>query len=512
MTGKAGPSKAFGTKGGVRRTFSRGKRRLQHVVMWKSFTIKRVMLLVMMGIMLSSTISLSLYELWVPRLLIDARMPLGMVNAVIAALRHTLRVSSVLSILVLLPLCAMAAMQIIRPLYSVHDRAIRMASGDLHTPVIIRAGGELGELANALNALSERVNSSQDALMVERVRALRILNALDEGILSVDENGIINQINPTLMAVMPVRSGDPLPDMVEEAFRAAMRENRQTAFNLTQKTAHGERIWACKVLPIRSREGAAIGAVGVFRDETQSIQLERTRRDYVANVSHELRSPLTALRCLIEPLSDGMIQQDEKKQEIYDILLRETVRLSRLVDDMLELSRLQSGALALEKMAFEPLPMLRQIADMVEPRVIDRGLTLERRLPESLPEGFGNPDRIEQVLIALLDNSIKFTPVGGVITMGAAVVAADNGGMGGVIEITVTNTGAGIAPEDLPHVFERFYKADKAHAEMGTGLGLAIARELLARLGETIRAENLPGVGVRFTFTLHFAQEENAAA
>ncbi|MDR0395818.1 MAG: cell wall metabolism sensor histidine kinase WalK [Oscillospiraceae bacterium] len=491
--------------GGVWRTFTRGKRRLQRVVIWKSFTIRRVMLLVMLGIMVSSTISLSLCELWVPRLLVQARVPLPMASAVIAALRQTLRLSSMLSILLLMPLCALAAVRIIRPLYSVHDRAIRMAGGDLQTPVVVRAGGELGELAGALNALSERVSRSQDALLVERVRALRILNALDEGILSVDESGTINQINLTLMAVLPVRAGDPLPEMIGEAFRAAMRENRQTAFQLKQTAPQGERIWACKVLPIRSREGAAIGAVGVFRDETQSIRLEQTRRDYVANVSHELRSPLTALRCLIEPLSDGMIQQEEKKREIYGILLRETVRLSRLVDDMLELSRLQSGALALEKIEFEPLLLLRQIADMVEPRVLERGLTLERALPESLPVGFGNPDRIEQVLIALLDNSVKFTPEGGVVTMSAARV-------GGVTEISVSNTGSGITPEDLPHVFERFYKADKAHAGQGTGLGLAIARELLARLGETIRAENPPEGGVRFTFTLHNAQSGDEAA
>ncbi|GHU68904.1 hypothetical protein FACS1894184_11920 [Clostridia bacterium] len=503
---------AFWADSGVKRTFSRGKRRLQSVVIWKSFTIKRVMLLVMLGIMLSTTISLSLCELWMPRLLIEARVPPSMVNAMLGALKHTLRVSSTLSILILLPLCALAALQLIRPLYRVHDRAMRMAGGDLHTPVVIRAGGELGELATALNALSERVSRSQDALMIERVRALRILNALDEGILSVDENGIINQINPTLMAVMTVRSGDPLPGTVEDAFRSAVRENTQITFQMNQESPQGERIWACKVLPIRSREGAAIGAVGVFRDETQSIRLEQTRRDYVANVSHELRSPLTALRCLIEPLSDGMIQQDEKKQEIYDILLRETVRLSRLVDDMLELSRLQSGALALEKMEFEPLPLLRQIADMVEPRVLERALTLKRELPEELPVGFGNPDRIEQVLIALLDNSVKFTPEGGVVTVSAVAVGSDAAhnvgvnGADGIIEISVENTGPCIAPEDLAHVFERFYKADKAHAGQGTGLGLAIARELLARLGETIRAENLPETGVRFTFTLHYPQ------
>ncbi|MDR1600782.1 MAG: HAMP domain-containing protein [Oscillospiraceae bacterium] len=499
------PARAF--RDGVRSAglFPRGKRRSSLVVIWKSFTIKRVMLLVMLGIMVSSTLSLSMYEFWVPQLLVEARVPLPMVSAVIAALRHTLKVSSVLSMLILMPLCAMAAMQIIKPLYSVRERAVRMAEGDLQTPVDIRAGGELGELAVALNALSEKVCRSQDALQVERVRALRILNALDEGILSVDGNGVINQINLTLMAVLPVRAGDPLPEMIGEAFRAAMRENTQTAFQLKQSSPQGERIWACKVLPMRSRDGAAIGAVGVFRDETQAIRLEQTRRDYVANVSHELRSPLTALRCLIEPLSDGMIQQEGKKQEIYDILLRETVRLSRLVDDMLELSRLQSGALALEKMEFGPLPLLRQIADMIEPRVVERGLTLERDLPQSLPVGFGNPDRIEQVLVALLDNAEKFTPKGGVVTIGAEA-------SGGVTEIYVANTGSGIAPEDLPHVFERFYKADKAHAGHGTGLGLAIARELLARLGETIRAENPPEGGVRFTFTLRHARTGEKAA
>jgi two-component system sensor histidine kinase ResE len=234
----------------------------------------------------------------------------------------------------------------------------------------------------------------------------------------------------------------------------------------------------------------------VLRDSTQAIRLEQTRRDYVANVSHELRSPLTALRCLLEPLRDGMIASEDKKQEIYETLLRETLRLSRLVDDMLELSRLQSGALALEKTAFSPLILCRQIADMIEPRAAEGGLSILTDLPDELPICFSNPDRIEQVLIALLDNAIKFTPAGGTVSIGARALVD-------FVEISVSDTGSGIPPVDLHNVFDRFYKADKAHAGHGTGLGLAIARELMSMLGETIGCENLPEGGARFTFTVH---------
>nr|HML49647.1 HAMP domain-containing protein [Clostridia bacterium] len=270
--------------------------------------------------------------------------PLSDVVAALSSLLSTLWISSLLSLALLIPMAGLAAWHLTRPLHRMRERALRMANGDLRVRVDIQGRGEIGELAGALNKLAERLGSTISALMLERNRALRILNALDEGIMAVDIEGEIIQINPSLHALLQLRPGDKMPDPISSAFYAAIRDNKVQSLQLP----HQDIILEISILPL-SDQGRVTGAVGVFRDGTQAWRLEQTRRDYVANVSHELRSPLTALRCLIEPLYDGMVQGEEKKRELYGVLLRETMRLSRLVDDMLELSRLQSGTIALEK-------------------------------------------------------------------------------------------------------------------------------------------------------------------
>lgn len=260
------------------------------------------------------------------------------------------------------------------------------------------------------------------------------------------------------------------------------------------------RILRLSLSQLEDDDGRIAGVVGIFRDVTVAERLEQTRRDYVANVSHELRTPLTALRALIEPLHDGLVKDDAARDRAYTIMLRETLRLSRLVNDMLELSRLQSGTISLQKMAFDATRLLREAVLKYTQTAEDMGQSLILSLPEEpLPAVYGNSDRTEQVLVTLLDNAMKYTPEEGTITVQARL-------MGPELYISVADTGVGIQPDDLPHVFERFFKADKAHQTKGTGLGLAIAREILNQLGERIWVESLPGKGTTFTFTLHLAQ------
>ena len=235
---------------------------------------------------------------------------------------------------------------------------------------------------------------------------------------------------------------------------------------------------------------------------TSAERLEQTRRDYVANVSHELRTPLTAMRALIEPLRDGLIRTEEQRQQTYDVVLRETMRLTRLVSDMLELSRLQSGKASLTKSVFSPGPVLGLIRETYSAYAEDYQQTFVYDVPDTLPDVLGNPDRTQQVLIALLDNAFKYSAEGGTVTLSAVVD-------GGVIRVTVRDTGIGISPEDLPHVFDRFYKADKSHGGKGTGLGLAIAYEIMKQLGEEMKVDSVLGEGSAFMFTLHTAAQNN---
>lgn len=233
----------------------------------------------------------------------------------------------------------------------------------------------------------------------------------------------------------------------------------------------------------------------------KSAKLEQTRRDYVANISHELRTPIASIRAMSETLKDGLIENNEKKQLYYDHILRESLRLSRLVDDLLELSRLQSNGVAVVKTNTDILPTLISSATSFWQTAEDAGIKLEFLHPGELPLVYANCDRIEQILVILLDNAMKHTPEGGTVFIETEIGKSE-------MLVTVRDTGEGISPEDLPHVFERFYKSDKSRSSDGTGLGLSIAKEALGMLGESISAKSTLGEGSAFCFTIRLAEEE----
>ncbi len=249
------------------------------------------------------------------------------------------------------------------------------------------------------------------------------------------------------------------------------------------------------IYPLEDELHNVAGAVGLFRDVTESERLEKTRREYVANVSHELHTPVSALRALSETLIDNMVPDEETKKRYYGHMLHETVRLSRLIDDLLTLSRLQSGAVSTQREVCHINRIMSDVADRYTVLAGEKSIEFSfSPLPDDLTI-ISSADLVEQVLIILLDNAIKYTLPDGSIKLFASL--DDNN-----IKVSVSDTGIGISPDDLPHIFERFYKADKAHATQGTGLGLAIAFEIIQRLGEQIYVESQPGKGSTFTFTL----------
>jgi len=260
-----------------------------------------------------------------------------------------------------------------------------------------------------------------------------------------------------------------------------------------------DRLIRATVSPMQDENGDCVGAVGLFTDITEQERLERTRRDYVANVSHELRSPLTSMRALLEPMREGMVRDEATRQRYYDILLRETMRLSRLISDLMQLSRLQSGTLVLEKAPLVLEEMINDLAERYRLTAADQGKQFELKFdPSDCPVVYTNEDRVEQLLVILLDNAMKYTPEGGAISLDAEWDAEK-------VTIHVADTGVGIAPEDQPYVFERFYKVDKSHGSTGSGLGLSIASEMLKAMGETITLQSEMGKGSVFSFTLHRA-------
>ncbi|MBP3657396.1 MAG: HAMP domain-containing protein [Clostridia bacterium] len=420
------------------------------------------------------------------------------VMAGMQALSNTITFSLLLVALLLLPIALFFATRISRPLASMRAAALTMAGGDLSARADDQRGDEFGELGRALNFLSSELGSTISSLEMERNRLSSLIDGLSEGIIAVDAQGAATLVNPAVRSLLGLPQDADVRAALPDVFRmfdgalASGQSMRETIWQ-------GRVALRISIAPLHKPDGQVTGCVGIISDVTSAERLEQTRRDYVANVSHELRTPLTAMRALLEPLRDGLIKTDEQRQQTYNIILRETMRLSRLVSDMLELSRLQSGRASLSRSVFSLRPLLEQIRDTYAAYAEDYQQVFIFGVPPELPQVTGNPDRTQQVLVALLDNAFKYTPEDGVVTLSAEVA-------GDMIRVSVRDTGIGIGPEDLPHVFDRFYKADKSHGGKGTGLGLAIAYEIMKQLGEEMTVESEPGEGSVFRFTLHIAQ------
>lgn len=415
------------------------------------------------------------------------------------ALTNTLALSLLLVGLLMLPVVLFFASRMVRPITRMRTVALTMAGGNLTARAEDGSNDEYGELGRALNHLSSELGSTISSLQMERNRLQSLINGLSEGIIAVDAKGATTLINPAVYGLLNLQSTDDnvraaAPDVF------AMFDQALSSAQAVKKTVwQGDVALHISVSPLLLQSGEVTGCVGIVSDVTSAERLEQTRRDYVANVSHELRTPLTAMRALIEPLRDGLVKTEEQRQQIYDVVLRETMRLSRLVNDMLELSRLQSGTASLSRSVFAPLPLFNLIHETYSAYAEDYQQTFVYDVPEDLPSVWGNPDRTQQVLIVLLDNAFKYTPEGGVVTLSACAE-------GDVVRVRVRDTGVGIPAADLPHVFDRFYKVDKSHHSKGTGLGLAIAYEIMKHLGEEMSVTSEPGRGSCFTFTLHIAQ------
>ena len=413
------------------------------------------------------------------------------------ALTNTLALSLLLVGLLMLPVVLFFASRMVRPITRMRTVALTMAGGDLTARAEDGSNDEYGELGRALNYLSSELGSTISSLQMERNRLQSLINGLSEGIIAVDAKGATTLINPAVYGLLNLQSTDDnvraaAPDVF------AMFDQALSSAQAVKKTVwQGDVALHISVSPLLLQSGEVTGCVGIVSDVTSAERLEQTRRDYVANVSHELRTPLTAMRALIEPLRDGLVKTEEQRQQIYDVVLRETMRLSRLVNDMLELS--QSGTASLSRSVFAPLPLFNLIHETYSAYAEDYQQTFVYDVPEDLPSVWGNPDRTQQVLIVLLDNAFKYTPEGGVVTLSACAE-------GDVVRVRVRDTGVGIPAADLPHVFDRFYKVDKSHHSKGTGLGLAIAYEIMKHLGEEMSVTSEPGQGSCFTFTLHIAQ------
>ena len=419
------------------------------------------------------------------------------VDAAFGKLNSALQILGIGLVPVLLIIALASIRQINKPISEMTKVAIELTRGNYSVRANENVHGEIGIFARAMNRMSDTISQTIYQLDSEKRQLWYILSSFTDGVAALDNTGNLTHYNPALMkmfgAVDVKTPHDLIPDsQIWEAFRRVL-ETRES--NTLHYTLPGDKYLWISIVPVMGENDACTGVVGLFKDVTEIENLEKMRRDYIANISHELRTPLTAVRGLLEPLSDGMIKDDAVKMRYYGIMLHEVERLSRLITDMLQLSRLQSGTEYMEKSTFNVGELIDDVYQSYRQNAQQKGIRLELDMEEDLPDVISDPDRIEQVLVILLDNAMRYAGEGGTVRISAHQDTSD-------VHVSVWDSGCGIAPEDMVHVFERFFKTDKSRKEGGTGLGLSIAKQIMDKLDEQITVQSEVGKWTCFTFTV----------
>ena len=396
------------------------------------------------------------------------------------------------------------ARMITKPLREMAGLAKNIARGDFKRQIKVRSKDEIGELANTFNQMAEELKIKIQTITEDRNEIRAILTSVIEGVLAIDKNERVILFNSALEEMFKVIKdkvigkffwevirNNELSVLLKEAMNKRKLETRELTLFLPE-----ERIFQVHALPIKGEEGIS-GVVAVLHDITELKKLERMRIEFVANVSHELRTPLTSIRGFVETLKGGAIREPENSQRFLDIIESHTERLNNLINDLLELSKIESKEI---KMEFQPIALREAIEEVVsnfKEALKQKGHIVEIDIPPDFPQVEADPERIEQVFTNLLDNAIKFTPKNGRICIRAVDKEKD-------IQIEVSDTGIGIPQEHLPRLFERFYRVDKARSRElgGTGLGLSIVKHITQAHGGKVGVESELGKGSKFFFTL----------
>jgi two-component system phosphate regulon sensor histidine kinase PhoR len=386
------------------------------------------------------------------------------------------------------------------PLAQLRATLESLARGELDARVHLRAGGELGQVAGAVNRVGEQLELRLREISNEKEQLQAVLGGMVEGVLVLDSQGRIALANPRLRELFELRGEllgkRPIEAIRNAAIEVALAEAARSGAPVVRETAFG--VGERRVLRVHAAgfaSGAGRGVVAVFHDISDTRHLEAVRRDFVSNASHELKTPLTAIRGFAETLLSGGVPPEDSARYL-GIILRHAERLSLLVEGLLELSRAESGQLALERMRLDVVEVARAVLQGLEGRLRER--SLDASLSESgAAPALADHTALVQILENLLDNAIKYTPPGGKIELR---VSADPHW----VHVSVSDTGIGIPESHRARIFERFYRVDTARSRAlgGTGLGLAIAKHLVQDLGGQISVESAPGAGSTFRFTL----------
>lgn len=382
-----------------------------------------------------------------------------------------------------------------------YARAIqRAASGDLAPRDLPADLEDLEALSSAIRTLNQSFDQRLATLEAERARLEATLTQMTDGVLIADDQGRIQMANPAAEKLFGEGQ-----NLTGKSVSLALRQH-QLIETWRKCQQRGEVQSESVELPASRQflqlvaipDKHAGGAILLVHDLTRLRRLETVRRDFISNVSHELRTPLASLKALTETLQEGALDDPPAAQRFLGRIQTEVDALTQMASELLELSRIESGQVPLTFQMISPGGLLRAAAERMKVQADRAEIRLRVEIPENLPEIQADPVRLEQVLVNLIHNALKFSPVNGEITLRVTPE-------GQMVRFAVQDTGLGIPADDLPRIFERFYRVDRSRTGGGTGLGLSIAKHLVEAHGGKIWAESREGEGSTFYFNLPVA-------
>jgi two-component system phosphate regulon sensor histidine kinase PhoR len=433
---------------------------------------------------------------------------LSEVEQAVDDLRRTLLVAGGIGVVAAIGFALALSHLTVRPLRRLSEAVAAIASGQLEQRASWRTRDEVGRIAEGINRIAEELRGRLDEATAEKERLGAVLAGMADGVLVLDGKGRIVLANPRLREFFdvsgPVEGRIPLEVIRRADVDTALREARAGAPVVREIEEVGPRGITLRMHAIGfPSQGERLGTVAVFHDTTELSRLETMRREFVANVSHELKTPLTAIQGYAETLAAGGVSP-EKQRTFLGVILRHGKRLGALIEDILQLSRIESQKLELEIGPLDVAALARGVLGDLDARLVQKKLTGTVE-SQGDPMAMADSRSLEQILLNLLDNAIKYTEDGGSIT-----VRVD--GRGPRLRVAVEDTGIGIPPSDQDRIFERFYRVDRARSreQGGTGLGLSIVKHLVQANGGDVFLDSRVDEGTRISFHLRKASPRRA--
>jgi two-component system phosphate regulon sensor histidine kinase PhoR len=427
-------------------------------------------------------------------------IPTQDIQAAYLSLIRPIIFATILAILVAIIIAALIAEYISRPIRELTAAVKQITVEDLDLTPILSSQDEFSQLTKSFEAVVEELQTQIRILEREQKKLEDVLQQLTDGVVIVDRDGIIQMINPAANEIFSIEGIDATGQSLATATR---HHDIIHLWKQTQESREGEvkgiEITTSKLtlqaLGIPLTDSLPGSSLLVFHDISRIRQLETIRRDFISNISHELRTPLASLKALSETLQNGALEDPRAANRFLSRMELEVDSLSLMVQELLELSRIESGKVPFQLEEVDPCDLLKDSIERLRLQAEQSGLTLSYTCPDGLPQISADPSRMKQVLVNLLHNAIKFTSQGGSINLSCEQQESK-------IIFSVTDSGVGIAANDIPRIFERFYKADRSRAGGGTGLGLAISKHIVDAHGGQIWVESVEGKGSIFSFNI----------